>query len=97
MSDFDDRYDPNSMDNYMDDLYYDEHYGSSGGSGFSSGSFSGRKYSGGNYSGVGPYALLRIFLLLLAIPVFIVGMILLAALPPLGVLVMLVGYKLIEG
>ena len=76
MSDFNDRYDPNSMDNYMDDLYFDEHYGSSGGSGFSGGS---------------------VLLLLLAIPVFIVGMILLVAVPPLGALVMLGGYKILEG
>ena len=83
MSDFNDRYDPNSMDNYMDDLYYDEHYGSSGGGGHISG---GGSISGGD-----------ILLFLLAIPVFILGFILLLALPPLGALVMLGGYKLIEG
>lgn len=48
--------------------------------------------SGGSGFGGG-----SVLLLLLAIPVFLVGMILLVAVPPLGALVMLGGYKILEG
>ena len=78
MSDFNDRYDPNSMDNYMDDLYYDKHYGSSGGGGYSGGSLTGGELILGFFG----------------ILVIIFGLMLAVALPPLGVLVILGGYKL---
>lgn len=86
MSDFNDRYDPNSMDNYMDDLYYDEHYGSSG----SKGGYSG----GGGYRSSGSYALGELILGLFGGIVIIIGLILAVGVPPLGVLVILGGYKL---
>lgn len=81
MSDFNDRYNPNSMDNYMDDLYYDEHYGSSGGGG---------GYSSGCSSSLG-----ELVLGFFGIVVIIFGLMLAVALPPLGVLVILGGYKLL--
>jgi len=89
MSNYNDRYDPNSMDNYMDDLYYDEHYGSSG----SKGGYSG----GGGYSSSGSSSLGDLVLGFFGIVVIIFGLMLAVALPPLGVLVILGGYKLIEG